>query len=235
MAYNKTNWVDYSTPVNAENLNKIEDGIKALETLIEVVQATVEDKADLGDIVNIQGELDGKADLVHTHIDLEAAINEKANTVHSHVDLEEAIDEKADLVHTHTELEDDIAAKADLVHTHIELEEAINEKADATHEHNDLDTRISELEAKQDVDLEPLNIRVTSLEGDVSNKADSTHNHDTEYASVFQFEALETEVGLNTSAIGQATGDIASLLTRVEAVENAIVDLIARVEALETI
>lgn len=41
MAYVRTNWVDDVTPVNAENLNNLEDGVQELQidpTVIELLE-----------------------------------------------------------------------------------------------------------------------------------------------------------------------------------------------------
>lgn len=40
MAYTKTNWVNGQTPINATNLNHIEDGIESVEQEIPVVENT---------------------------------------------------------------------------------------------------------------------------------------------------------------------------------------------------
>lgn len=37
MAYEKTHWVNEETPLNAENLNKIEDGIEAVQVDARVI------------------------------------------------------------------------------------------------------------------------------------------------------------------------------------------------------
>lgn len=48
--YTKTNWVDNETPVNAENMNKI-------ETALETYENAIEDKLDKPEIEGSQGQI----------------------------------------------------------------------------------------------------------------------------------------------------------------------------------
>lgn len=48
--YKKTNWVDKETPVNAENMNKI-------ETALETHENAIEDKLDKPEIEGSQGQI----------------------------------------------------------------------------------------------------------------------------------------------------------------------------------
>ena len=56
MSYTPTNWIDGTTPVNAENLNKLEQAVQANDTAIDAIntaRANGEFKGDAG--VNITG------------------------------------------------------------------------------------------------------------------------------------------------------------------------------------
>ena len=47
--YTKTNWVDNETPVNAENMNKIENALETHENALEDKKGAKGDKGDTGD------------------------------------------------------------------------------------------------------------------------------------------------------------------------------------------
>ena len=108
MAYEKVGWKDYpdkTTPINAENLNKMEEGIANNDKNIGDM-SKVSDKADgtLAGIAAAQAEeierlkkendelnsnLANKAPISHTHDDryyTETEINSKINTINSNIE-----------------------------------------------------------------------------------------------------------------------------------------------------
>ena len=82
-AYEKTVWVDKSTPVNAANLNKIEDALSQVDSEVISLDGRVAGLEALG------GSGEGATELV--------ALREQVES------LQEAVTGKADGDHTHTE------------------------------------------------------------------------------------------------------------------------------------
>jgi hypothetical protein len=125
----------------------------------------------IGDVTNLQTELDAKADSVHTHLisdvtNLQIELDAKAPSAHTHLisdvtNLQIELDAKADSVHTHvisdvTNLQTELDAKADSVHTHVigdvtNLQIELDAKAAATHTHTLSDVTDSGTAAALDV------------------------------------------------------------------------------------
>lgn len=140
MAYNKTNWIDNETDVNAKNLNNLEEGVKTLDV----------------ELVELKNDVAGKAADNHTHAELEAlqnAVNEKAPSNHKHTDLEDRIKAVEDRPAGETV---DLKPLTDRV---VAVEEAIPGLALKDHTH----------EGMGEVDLKPLTDRVVALEAAVSD------------------------------------------------------------------
>jgi hypothetical protein len=94
MSYIPTNWVDGQTPVNAENLNKLEQAVLANDTAIEEINTAMESgdfkgdpgvsgvyvgSGDMPEGYNIQIDPNGEADVPATQewvaAQIQAAIN----------------------------------------------------------------------------------------------------------------------------------------------------------------
>jgi hypothetical protein len=54
-----------------------------------------------GKIDSMESQLENKADISHTHLDLQESLDNKADASHTHLDLQESLDNKADASHTH--------------------------------------------------------------------------------------------------------------------------------------
>lgn len=142
MAYTKTQWENGKTKLNAENLNKIEDGLVALVKDLEkhlnennphIDSASINHNHTISDITDLQNSLNNKSDITHGHtmydvLELNGTIN----------DINYAISQKAGLSHTHsiaqvTSLQNTLNGKAPYEHSHkisdvTNLQDSLNNK-----------------------------------------------------------------------------------------------------------
>lgn len=138
------------------------------------------------------------------------------------------------------EIKNSVDAKASKVHTHAEieaLEVAVESKSPSDHGHKDLSDRIKAVEdrpAGEVVDLKPLTDRVTAVEEALPGKADADHTHE---------EMGSVDLKPLTDRVAALEASVADILTRLKAVEDAMVaggeghvheELEAKVTALET-
>ena len=78
ISYNKTNWVNNETKLNAENLNHIEDGIKNVTNEVN--------KLENGAVVAEKANRDGQGSVIHETYETKTAANAKLSEAKTYAD-----------------------------------------------------------------------------------------------------------------------------------------------------
>lgn len=78
ISYNKTNWVNNETKLNAENLNHIEDGVKNVTDEVN--------KIEEGTVVVEKAYKDGQGSVIHETYETKTAANAKLTEAKAYTD-----------------------------------------------------------------------------------------------------------------------------------------------------
>ena len=78
ISYNKTNWVNNETKLNAENLNHIEDGIKNVTNEVN--------KLENGAVVAEKANRDGQGSVIHETYETKTSANAKLSEAKTYAD-----------------------------------------------------------------------------------------------------------------------------------------------------